>query len=343
MKKNTSAKMIKKAIDSYPGGICFSALDGRVILVNEKMNKLMLELTGHTILNAKAAWEKLTNFANNGKAEKLTQAWLPKDTNNENESTHQQLFFRFSDNSVWRFELRFLDSNTVQVEAAEITELYRLSEELYENTIRLQEIQKRQKALLDSIVEINLNKEILAAKMHIHDELGHCLLATTKAITEDRLAENADVLRENWNSAIHDFSNISTVWTVPDSSLQSELMQVAELIGCKVIFLGEQPTQRKALQLLYAAIREALTNAVRHANATGLMVKIEQDEKNYHIEISDNGGVSVSSITEGNGLSALRQRLEQEGATLKVLCDNSVSLLVDIPFDFDEAQKGGRK
>ena len=342
MKKNMSAKMIKKAIDSYPGGICFSALDGRVILVNEKMNKLMLELTGHTILNAKATWEKLTNFANNGKAEKLTQSWLPKDTNNENESTHQQLFFRFSDNSVWRFELRFLDSNIVQVEAAEITELYRLSEELYENTIRLQEIQKRQKALLDSIVEINLNKEILAAKMHIHDELGHCLLATTKAITEDRLAENADVLRENWNSAIHDFSNISTVWTVPDSSLQSELMQVAELIGCKVIFSGKQPTQRKALQLLYAAIREALTNAVRHADATVLTVKIEQDEKSYHIEISDNGSVSVSSITEGNGLSALRQRLEQEGASLKVLCDKSVSLIVDIPFNLDEPQKGGR-
>ena len=343
MKKNTSAKMIKKAIDSYPGGICFSALDGRVILVNEKMNKLMLELTGHTILNAKAAWEKLTNFANNGKAEKLTQSWLPKDTNNENESTHQQLFFRFSDNSVWRFELRFLDSNIVQVEAAEITELYRLSEELYENTIRLQEIQKRQKALLDSIVEINLNKEILAAKMHIHDELGHCLLATTKAITEDSLAENADVLRESWNSTIRDFTNIPTVWTVPDSSLQSELMQVAELIGCKVIFLGEQPKSRKALQLLYAAIRESLTNSVRHVNATELMVKIEQDEKSYHIEISDNGSVSVSSITEGNGLSALRQRLEQEGASLKVLCDNSVSLIIDIPFDLNESQKGGRK
>ena len=340
MKKNTSAKMIKKAIDSYPGGICFSALDGRVILANEKMNKLILELTGHTILNAKVTWEELANFASNGKAEKLTQSWLPKDP--DKESIHQQLFFRLSDSSVWRFELRFLDSNTVQIEAAEITELYRLSEELYENTIRLQDMQKRQKALLDSIVEVNLNKEILTAKMHIHDELGHCLLATTKAITEDSLAENADTLRKSWNSTIQDFSNISTVWTVPDSSLQSELMQVAELIGCKVVFLGEQPTQRKALQLLYAAIREALTNAVRHANATELMVKIEQDEKSYHIEISDNGSVSVSSITEGNGLSALRQRLEQEGASLKVLCDNSVSLIIDIPFDFDEAQKGGR-
>ncbi len=343
MKKNTSAKMIKKAIDSYPGGICFSALDGRVILVNEKMNQLVLELTGHTILNEKAAWEELTNFANNDKAEKLTQSWLPKDTNNENGSTHQQLFFRFSDSLVWRFELRFLDSNTVQIEAAEITELYRLSEELYENTIRLQEMQKRQKALLDSIVEVNLNKEILAAKMHIHDELGHCLLATTKAITEDSLAENADVLRESWSSTIRDVSNIPMAWTVPDSSLQSELLQVAELIDCKVTFLGEQPKSRKALQLLYAAVREALTNAVRHADATELTVKIKQDKQRYHIEISDNGGVSVSSITEGNGLSALRQRLEQEGATLKGLCDNSVSLLVDIPFDFDEAQKGGRK
>ena len=342
MKKNTSAKMIKKAIDSYPGGICFFALDGRVILVNEKMNQLALELTGHTILNAKATWEELTNFANNGKAEKLTQSWLPKDTDKANGSPRQQLFFRFSNSSVWRFELIFLDSNTVQIEAAEITELYRISEELYENTIRLREMQKRQKALLDSIVEVNLNKEILAAKMHIHDELGHCLLATTKAMTEDNLAENADMLRKSWNSTIRDFSNISTVWTVPDSSLQSELMQVAELIGCKVIFSGKQPTQRKALQLLYAAIREALTNAVRHADATVLTVKIEQDEKSYHIEISDNGSVSVSSITEGNGLSALRQRLEQEGASLKVLCDKSVSLIVDIPFNLDEPQKGGR-
>ena len=221
MKKNTSAKMIKKAIDSYPGGICFSALDGRVILANEKMNKLMLELTGHTILNAKVTWEELANFASNGKAEKLTQSWLPKDPDN-------------SDSSIWRFELRFLDLNTVQIESAEITELYRLSEELYENTIQLREMQKRQKALLDSIVEVNLNKEILSAKMHIHDELGHCLLATIKAITEDSLAENADTLRESWNSTIRDFSNIPMVWTVPDSSLQSELMQVAELIGCKV-------------------------------------------------------------------------------------------------------------
>ena len=34
--------------------------------------------------------------------------------------------------------------------------------------------------------------------------------------------------------------------------------------------------------------------------------------------------------------------MEQEGASLRILCDNSVFLIIDIPFDFDEAQKGGR-
>ena len=55
----------------------------------------MLELTGHTILNAKVAWEELANFANNGKAEKLNQSWLPKDPDNENGSTHQLYWSSF--------------------------------------------------------------------------------------------------------------------------------------------------------------------------------------------------------------------------------------------------------
>lgn len=338
MKKKPSAKMIKKAIDSYPGGICFSSTEGRVILVNEKMNQLVLQLTGQSILNAKVSWQQLSNFFRNSKAEKLNQPWLIKD---ENENDVQQLFFAFYDNSIWRFEQRLIDNSTIQIEAAEITELYKLSEKLYQNSVRLQQIQKRQKELLDSIVEVNLNKEILEAKMHIHDELGHCLLVTTKAIAEDSLMENSDILRENWNKTINDFSNIPSVWTNPNSDLQSELLQVAKLIGCKITFIGQQPKNRKVLQLLYSAIREGLTNGVRHADANELIVKISQNQGNYHIEISDNGKVKVDKIVEGNGLSGLRQRLEQEGATLNVVCDNKVTLVIDIPFDIDESMKGG--
>ena len=341
MKKKILAKMIKRGIDSYPGGICFFSLDGRVILVNEKMNRLMLELTGHTLLNASGIWDELASLSDKNSVKKLEQSWLPKEPGS-GDARVRQMFFRISDGSVWRFERRVLDADTMQLEAAEITEFYRLSEELYENTLRLREIQKRQEDLLDSIVEVNLSREILAAKMQIHDELGHCLLATTRAAAEGSLAENTGTLRENWRNTIRNFSNIPTVRTEPGVSLQSELIQVAELIGCKVTFIGEQPTQRKALQLLYAAIREGLTNAVRHADATELTVKISPNGQRYHIKISDNGSLPVSKIIEGNGLGTLRQQLEQEGASLEELCDGGVILLVEIPMDCDGPQKGGR-
>ena len=204
MKKKIPAKMIKRGIDSYPGGICFFSLDGRVILVNEKMNRLMLELTGHTLLNASGIWDELASLSDKNSVKKLEQSWLPKEPGS-GDARVRQMFFRISDGSVWRFERRVLDADTMQLEAAEITEFYRLSEELYENTLRLREMQKRQEDLLDSIVEVNLSREILAAKMQIHDELGHCLLATTRAAAEGSLAENTGTLRENWRNTIRDF------------------------------------------------------------------------------------------------------------------------------------------
>ena len=76
MKKKVPAKMIKRGIDSYPGGICFFSLDGRVILVNEKMNRLMLELTGHTLLNASGIWDELAGLADKNSAEKLERSCL---------------------------------------------------------------------------------------------------------------------------------------------------------------------------------------------------------------------------------------------------------------------------
>ncbi len=343
MKKDKANQAIKRAIDSYPGGICFSSQDGRVILSNQKMNDLLLELTGHTMLNAEAVWEELSCFPTTAMPKRLEQPWLPKRLSGVGESRNKQLFFRFLDDSVWRFEYASLDEFTIQIEAADITRLYRLSEELYENSIRLREMQERQRLLLENIVQVNENKEILAAKMRIHDEFGQVLLATDKAVTEQSLPENSELLLENWNNSIQSFLNVSAANVESNAAIQNELLDVAELIGCKIVFLGEIPTDSNALHLLYSAIREALTNAVRHANATELIVKINTDGDDCCAEISDNGDAVVSEITEGTGLSALRKRLEQNGASMSILCDRHVTLYIRIPHKTRTAKKGGGK
>lgn len=343
MKKDKTNQVIKRAIDSYPGGLCFSAPDGRVILSNQKMNDLLLKLTGHTMLNAEVAWEELSCVSVTAIPKRLEQPWLPKKTRFPGECHTKQLFFQFSDDSVWQFEYTSLDETTIQIEAADITRLYRLSEELYENSIRLREMQERQRSLLDNIVQVNENKEILSAKMRIHDEFGQVLLATNRAVTERSLSENSELLQENWNNSVQNFLNVSSNNTENDAAIQNELLKVAELIGCKIVFLGELPTDTGAIHLLYAAIREVLTNAVRHANATELIVKSDIKDDYFCAEISDNGDTVVSEITEGTGLSALRKRLEQNGASMSILCDRHVTLSIRIPNKSQAIKKGGGK
>ena len=47
--------IIRRAIDTYPGGICFTAADGRPILANKKINEICYALTGHTVTNGEGS------------------------------------------------------------------------------------------------------------------------------------------------------------------------------------------------------------------------------------------------------------------------------------------------
>jgi len=249
------------------------------------------------------------------------------------------LFFQLPAGEIWHFRRQLLsdgDTGFIQIEASEITQLYHMSKELYQNNIRLYNLRERQEALLSDIAQINRESELLATKMRIHDDLGRCLVATKRVIGAQALsdAEYRELLN-GWEEAIRDMTNIPLQSIT--KSPEEELRKVADLVGCKIELIGEQPAERRALLLLYHAIREALTNAVRHAGADRLTVTITQDEAHYHILIASNGKSSVTEIRESGGLGSLRKSLEQEGASLSYLFGESVTVVVDIPY-----RKGGR-
>lgn len=54
--------------------------------------------------------------------------------------------------------------------------------------------------------------------------------------------------------------------------------------------------------------KEICTNIIRHSDADKVTIRLQQEQTAVVLQISENG--SVQSITEGNGLSGLRQRLE---------------------------------
>jgi len=340
-KRQHAVRALREAIDSYPGGLSFSTMDGRPILVNKKMNELAFAMTGKTVMNANELWDNLKCAEKISGAEELHKPWFPG--NADEDSAEDHVLYLLSDGTVWRFTRNVMDEevpSTVQIEAADLTELYHLSEELYENNKRLAQFHERQKNLLTNIVSINHDKEILATKMRIHDELGRCLVATKKSLSAGTLDEDIMPLSRGWEDAIRDLTNIPLAKAKIETSPEAELLEVAEMIGCHIEFIGEQPAGRKALLLLYAAVREALTNAVRHAGADCLIVSLTRTDSGCRAEISGNGTRSVSSVKEGDGLGNLRKRLEQEGGSLEIRCDGGVVLVVEIPDDGKKEDRG---
>ena len=322
------AKAVREAIDSYPEGLCFSSSDGKPILVNTQMNRLISTLTGHTIIETDYLWNALRQIQQTPSG---CQRVTPRNTDYISENANK-LIFRFPDGKIWRFERTVLpgeEKSTIQFKADDITALYSVSEELDLKNQRLLALTKRQKDMLSDIVGLNRDKEFLAAKMKIHDDFGRCLVATKKAISEGSLAENMEMLINGWQSAISGMSVIPL--QQKENSPHDELMKVADMIGCHINMTGKQPEPGKALNLLYSAIREALTNAVRHAGANELTVELSHSEDFCHAEIYSNGSPGPQVITEGVGLGSLRRSLEQNGGFLRIDCSSGVRLIVDIP------------
>ena len=67
--------------------------------------------------------------------------------------------------------------------------------------------------------------------------------------------------------------------------------------------------------VLSLAVREAVTNVVRHAQARTCRMRLEQQNGNCRLEIHDDG--QGFSNGEGNGLRGMRERVEMLGGTLE--------------------------
>lgn len=324
---------IKEAIDQYRGGLCFSEPNGRPILVNSAMNKLVFMLIGHTVINAHDTWKELSELKTD----------VPEMKDNG-------MVFMMEDGSVWQFRKQLLTQNSVlpdspenfeklrsssnldgvvQLEASDITRLYQISIELKENNLKLESMMKRQQEMLETIVRTNNEKELLSAKMKIHDNFGRCLVATKRIAGEANVSDK-DYRRilDNWKEAVHGLRNIGIE---TENSTEGELNKVAELIGCRLTFKGDKPKDRRIQLMVYSAVREALTNAVRHGSATELITEYRYTDDGLKVMITNNGAQPSGKIKEGGGLSNLRKSIESSGALLDFEYIDGYALSVNFP------------
>ena len=299
-KNSITRSSVKESLDWLSTGLCFAYKNGMVMLVNHRMNDLSHTIFGRDLQNANAFWKNL----NDGE----TQAGIMRLSMGANPS------FRLPDQTVWTFAREVIDGIT-QLTAAETTRLNKLTEELKEKNAELTAMNYRLRKYGENVDELTREKERLETKVRIHRELGQALLMTRRYLQgeTDHRQELLDVLNRN----------IAMLRLESESQKNDEpldmLLKAARSAGIEVLITGKMPEQEDANRLFFEAATEALTNAVRHADAKSLHIAFSEDHNAYSVCFTNDGSKPQNKIVEGGGLGSLRQKTEQIGGTMEVL------------------------
>lgn len=82
-------------------------------------------------------------------------------------------------------------------------------------------------------------------------------------------------------------------------------------------------------RMLALALREAVTNIVRHAHASRCTIKLERDENVYRLEIKDDGRGDIEQ--EGMGMRGIRERIAAIGGQATWRAGSGTALTITVP------------
>jgi two-component system, NarL family, sensor histidine kinase DesK len=211
--------------------------------------------------------------------------------------------------------------------------------------------QKRADARLRAAQEENVALAAVAERERIardlHDVLGHTLsVIVLKAELAGRLIERDDASDHQRAAAeIADVERIarSSLAEVREAiggyrarGLAAEIDAARQTLDAAGVTLTVDSDAAGATQLTAAeetalslALREAVTNIVRHARATTCRLRLVTDEGRRRLVVEDNGENAISR--EGNGLRGMRERIESLGGQLSLERDHGTRLLIELP------------
>lgn len=84
---------------------------------------------------------------------------------------------------------------------------------------------------------------------------------------------------------------------------------------------------------IYRIIQEAVNNALKHANASSVLVRIDISNEAYLVRIEDNGnGFDVKNTSAGNGLRNIEKRARELGGTVTITSEKGKGTNIGISF-----------
>ena len=308
---------VHEAVNNVPCGVCFSDSLGRIILCNTKMRELSRLLTGNYLQDYGVLREAINSVSARQPVIKI--------------SSDSDVFY-FPDSSVWMFQEYQLKepalTGYVQTVAIDVSEIYYNSEKIRSNNEKLEALNQKLEEMYEKIGEDIREQETLSMKMQIHDSFGRSLLSIRRILERKENPENMKKQLDTLKQLVY-----ILIGTTVESETEQyhETEKHAEDLGISVQIQGDCPDDPNYRFLTDRAIRECITNCARHAHGSHVYVAIETNQKEYHIQITNDGDIPSENAKEGGGLSALRKAIEAEGGNMKTIFKPAFCLLVTLP------------
>lgn len=185
-----------------------------------------------------------------------------------------------------------------------------------------------------------LQEQRLAISKDLHDNIGSQLTFIISSLdnlkyfefTKDKLYTKFDSIGTFTRSTITDLRD--TIWAMNKEAITFEDLKTrttnfieaakTSLLGITFEFNYPENTDEVTLNSLqgidvYRIIQEAVNNAVKHAEATRIIVNFELIKNSLEVSISDNGkGFDKETIEAGNGLASMKKRAQEIDADFSI-------------------------
>ena len=325
MKRQIRAELttssLLEGLDYMPDGISFNTDEGIPLMVNRKMQTICDIAFGTGVLNMNRLWERLKtgDLAPGCRAQQKGEA----------------VFLHLPDGSSLAFYDKMLPVEGVHVReciAYDITEQYQKSREMEKRNERMEAVNEKIREYSRNLDAITREREILAAKIRIHDDVGRSLLALRSYLAQrdgDRKS-----LVDQWRFTIAALKREEVSRDTVDR--MEALAQAAQAVGVKLTVEGALPENPAVQEVAAAAIHECLTNTVKHANGSELTVHTKIENGMVTMELKNNGKTPDGPVEEKGGLRTLRMIVRQHGGRMELISKPEFLLRIRMNLDGKE-------
>ncbi|MEN6316080.1 MAG: histidine kinase [Clostridiaceae bacterium] len=175
----------------------------------------------------------------------------------------------------------------------------------------------------------------------IHDNVGHLLSsailqsgALLTIIRDDKIREHIKTLNDTLSQAMNSIRN--SVHELYDESIDLNA-RIEDIINqftfCEISYEYDFSSNpgKKLKYAFISIVKEALSNIMRHSDATRASVAFREHPALYQMIIRDNGTVKSYSMDNGLGLKNMIDRVHAFNGNFNVITENGFEIFVSIP------------